>query len=312
MTTRIDKLSIIIPAYNYAHTLERAVFSVCNQMDANIEVLIVNDGSTDNTTDVLIELQQKLQDKIKIFTKPNGGLSSTRNFGILHATGDYLIFLDADDEMAENAILHMREHLTKHPKTQFVIGGHTSVFSNGKRKLHTPIEPPEQPLAKLKAYLIDKTLSLSNGACLMHQSIFNQHHYPEHFRNSEDIPIFAYVLANFECSIIKSPLANIYKHDDSLRHNVIYAENVGLQLVEEVFNSNRISTELQVLKKPFLVQRLLSLSRVCHENKRHSQCTEFYMQAFKANWGVIFKWSYFKKFMKSCLQITLHQPANNQ
>lgn len=303
MTKATAKLSIIIPAYNYAHSLARAVLSVSQQMDENTEIIIVNDGSTDNTADVLIELQQKLQDKIKVYNKTNGGLSSTRNFGIRHATGDYLIFLDADDEMAENAILHMREHLTKQPKTQFVIGGHTSVFSNGKCKLHTPIDLPERPLAMLKAYLIDKTLSLSNGACLMHQSIFKQHHYPEHFRNSEDIPIFAYAVANFECSIIKAPLANIYKHDDSLRHNVIYAENVGLQLVEEVFNSKRISAELQVLKKPFLVQRLLSLSRVCHENKRHLQCTAFFTQAFKLDWHVIYNWSYSKKCITSFFKV---------
>jgi glycosyltransferase involved in cell wall biosynthesis len=281
-------------------------------MDANTEVLVVNDGSTDNTKDVLLELQKKLQDKIMVFTKPNGGLSSTRNFGIKQASGDYLIFLDADDEIADNAIHHMREHLKQHSNSQFIIGGHTSIFTNGKRKSHTPADLPEQPLAKLQAYLIDKKLSLSNGACLMHKSIFNQHNYPEHFRNSEDIPIFAYALVNFKCSIIKAPLANIYKHDDSLRHNVTYTENVGLQLVEEVFNKNRITAELQVLKKPFLVQRLLSLSRVCHENNRHLQCKQFFVKALKNDWRVVLKWSYFKKFMKSYLQVAFRQPANNE
>jgi glycosyltransferase involved in cell wall biosynthesis len=302
----MSKLSIVIPAYNYAHTLERAVLSACRQLDENTEVIIVNDGSTDNTADVLLQLQQRLQQKIKVFTKTNGGLSSARNFGIKQASGDYLIFLDADDEMAENAILHIREHIKQHSNSRFIIGGHTSVSTNGKRKLHTPIALPATPIAKLKAYLIDKTLSISNGACLMHKSIFYGLTYLEHFRNSEDIPVFAHVLANFECSIIKAPLANVYKHDDSLRHNATYAENVGLQLVDEVFHPSRISTELQTLKKPFLAQRLLSLSRVCHENNRHSQCTEFFIQALKVNWRVIFKWSYSKKFMQSYLQVVLH------
>ena len=301
MTTA--RLSIIIPTYNYANTLERAVLSVCKQMDKETEVIIVNDGSTDSTKDVLWSLKQELQDKIKVYNKTNGGLSSTRNFGMQHATGDYFIFLDADDEMAEDAIHQMREHLKLHSNSQFIIGGHTSVFSNGKRKLHTPSALPKQPLAKLKAYLIDKTLSLSNGACLMHKSIFNGLAYPENFRNSEDIPIFAHALANFECSIIKAPLANVYKHDDSLRHNVVYAENVGLLLVQEVFNSKRISAELQTLKKPFLVQRLLSLSRVCHENNRHLQCADFFTRAFKHDWRVVLKWSYFKKFVVSTLSL---------
>ena len=169
MTTA--RLSIIIPTYNYANTLERAVLSVCKQMDEETEVIIVNDGSTDNTADVLLSLQQKLNDKIKVFDKMNGGAASARNLGIVNSTGDYFIFLDADDEMAENGINQIREHLKQHNSSKFIIGGHTSVFPSGKRKLHKPSALPAQPIAKLKAYLIDKTLSLSNGACLMHKSI---------------------------------------------------------------------------------------------------------------------------------------------
>lgn len=310
MTTA--RLSIIIPTYNYANTLERAVLSVCKQMDEETEVIIVNDGSTDNTADVLLSLQQKLNGKIKVFDKMNGGAASARNLGIVNSTGDYFIFLDADDEMAENGINQIREHLKQHNSSKFIIGGHTSVFPSGKRKLHKPSALPAQPIAKLKAYLIDKTLSLSNGACLMHKSIFNELVYPECFRNSEDIPIFAHAIANFECSIINAPLANIYKHDDSLRHNVAHTENAGLQLVEAVFSPDRISAELQVLKKPFFVQRLLSLSRVSHEAGMHQNAAIYYQQALRVNWQVLFKWSYTKKYLKSKLTLLYFTSINHK
>ncbi len=138
----------------------------------------------------------------------------------------------------------------------------------------------------------------------MRKDIFDKIKYPEHFRNSEDIPVFAYVLSQLACDTLQVPLANIYKHDDSLRHNAVYADAVGLQLVDEVFSPKRIPQALQILKNPFLVQRLLSLSRVCHENKRHLQCIEFFKQAFRADWRAVFKWSYSKKFIRSLIKIT--------
>ena len=291
-------ISIIIPAYNYAHTLERAIASARNQLDKNCELMIINDGSTDNTKDLLASLNLKYSNIVTI-NKLNGGLASTRNEGIRLAKGDYLIFLDADDELHSDAIHHIRTHLEQKPESRFLIGGHCSILPNGKRKLHLPNPLPDSAYDKLKSYLIDKTISLSNGACVMHKSIFTDYTYPEHFRNSEDLPMFAYTLVNFNCSILNFPLADIYKHDDSLRHNVEYAENVGLQLVDEVFNIKRIPQALQALKKAFLVQRLLSLSRVSHESNRHLQNNALFSQAFKLDKSIIFRWSYFKKFIIS-------------
>ena len=291
-------ISIIIPAYNYAHTLERAIISTRKQMDKNCELIIINDGSTDNTADLLASLCSKYNDII-IINKLNGGAGSARNQGIRLAKGDYLVFLDADDELRHDAIYQIRQHLKQNPESRFVIGGHYSINPNGKRKLHLPTPLPDSNYSKLKAYLIDKTISLSNGACVMHKSIFKDYLYPEHFRNSEDLPVFAYTLTNFKCTTLNIPLANIYKHDDSLRHNYEYTENVGLQLVYEVFDIKRIPQALQPLKKAFLVQRLLSLSRVSHESNRHLQNNILFKQAFKIDKSIIFKWSYFKKYIIS-------------
>ncbi len=295
--------SVIIPTYNYGHTLKRAVLSVSNQLDKDVELIVIDDGSTDHTTEIINQLKIELSLKIKFFHKPNGGLAATRNFGISKASGDYLVFLDADDEMAEGAISAMRSHLASNPESMMLIGAHYSVFVSGRRKLHTPNTLPDSAHDRLKGYLLDKTISISNGACAKHKRIFKSILYPEQFRNSEDIPVFAYVLSNYYCTTLDYPLAFIHKHDDSLRHNATYAESVGLHLVDEVFHPSRISVELQTLKKPFLAQRLLSLSRVCHENKRHLQCTQFFNQALKSNWRVIFNWPYTKKFILSLLQV---------
>lgn len=297
-------ISIIIPTYNYAHTLERAVSSVCNQTDHLCEVMIINDGSTDNTQEILENLKIKY-DKIVVVNKPNGGAASTRNLGISLSKGKYLIFLDADDELCPEAINNIRHHIQRHPNTQFIIGGHYSVSMDGKKKLHRPSRLSKDPHHRLKSYLIDKTISVSNGASVVHKSVFTDYRYPEQFRNAEDIPMFAYILARFECGTLDFPLANIYKHNDSLRHNVKFSEDVGLNLVEEVFDIKRIPEKSQSLKKDFYSQRLLSLSRVCYESKRYYQSTQYFKQAFQQNNAVIFKWSYFKKFIISVLMLTI-------
>lgn len=94
----MNQLSIIIPSYNCAQWLERAVRSTQHLGVSNPEVLIVDDGSTDDTS----TLGPRLADEIlgvKYFRKPNGGLSSARNYGIERATGAYILLLDADDEL---------------------------------------------------------------------------------------------------------------------------------------------------------------------------------------------------------------------
>lgn len=94
-----SKVSVIIPVYNVEQYLERCVQSVMRQTYSNLEVILVNDGSTDGSLSVCKKLQEKYPEII-IVDKPNGGLSSARNAGIRIATGDYIAFLDSDDWVA--------------------------------------------------------------------------------------------------------------------------------------------------------------------------------------------------------------------
>lgn len=97
----MDKLiTIIVPCYNQAHFLEETLASVLNQTYLHWECIIVNDGSKDNTE--LVSKQWVAKDaRFKYFFKDNGGLSSARNYGLDNAKGDYIVFLDSDDCIAE-------------------------------------------------------------------------------------------------------------------------------------------------------------------------------------------------------------------
>lgn len=91
------KISIVVPVYNSEKYLNKCIDSLINQTIKDIEIVIVNDGSTDNSQKIIDEYAQKYPSKIKKFYKENGGQASARNLGIKNATGEFIAFVDVDD-----------------------------------------------------------------------------------------------------------------------------------------------------------------------------------------------------------------------
>lgn len=93
-------VSVVIPTYNYAHYLPEAIDSIVSQTYKNLEILVIDDGSTDNTKAVM----EKYKQKVRYLYKQNGGLSSARNYGLTKITGDYVLFVDADNKIRPSYI----------------------------------------------------------------------------------------------------------------------------------------------------------------------------------------------------------------
>lgn len=91
-----EKISVIVPVYNVEQYLERCVDSIINQTYKNLEIILVNDGSTDNSGQICDELAKK-DDRIRVIHKKNGGVSEARNVGVKEISGEYIIFIDSDD-----------------------------------------------------------------------------------------------------------------------------------------------------------------------------------------------------------------------
>lgn len=293
--------SIIIPAYNYADVLPRAIKSVLQQSGDDWELIVINDGSTDNTSAVLKALTLN-SSSFSYIEQANSGLAATRNKGINISSGRYLIFLDADDEMTTDALEHFRSQIISHPNTGLFIGGHESIYPSGKTKPHVPRLDTDNRIERLKAYLIDKKLTISNGPTAMRRDIFSNYLYPEAFRCAEDIPMFAYVIANFEISSIPHSLTKIYKHDDSLRHNTLLDREIGLSLVDEVFSPDRIPKEFQKLKTEYASHRALSLFRTFFLAGDFPASREYYKKAIRISPTSLLKTSYLRKFLRTYIQ----------
>lgn len=121
--------SIIIPCYNCEKYIERTIKSVISQGEKNIEVILVDDGSTDNTLKLAKQILSNSKLNYNIISQKNKGVSVARNIGIKHATGEYIIFLDSDDYIDENLINEL-EYCIKNDNLDSIVFGYDRVNEN--------------------------------------------------------------------------------------------------------------------------------------------------------------------------------------
>jgi hypothetical protein len=126
-------VSVVIPAYNRARTLDRVLESIKKQSVAPDEVIVVDDGSTDSTMEVLMNWKALGVLPLKVVQQSNRGASAARNAGIRTATGDVIAFIDSDDEYAAHAIMTLKGLFQKHPEA-IVAFGDAEVLENGRTK----------------------------------------------------------------------------------------------------------------------------------------------------------------------------------
>ena len=96
-----EKISVIVPIYNVKEYLDKCISSICNQTYKNLEIILVDDGSTDGSATICDAFAKK-DDRIVVIHKENGGLTSTRKAGVNIATGKYIGFVDGDDWIDED------------------------------------------------------------------------------------------------------------------------------------------------------------------------------------------------------------------
>lgn len=103
----MPKVSVIVPIYNVEKYLEKCINSLLSQTLEDIQIILVNDGSKDNSGNIAKEYEKNNKDKVIYVEKENGGLSDARNYGLKYATGDFIAFLDSDDYIEKNAYEEM-------------------------------------------------------------------------------------------------------------------------------------------------------------------------------------------------------------
>lgn len=107
----MNNLTIIVPVYNREKTIARPLDSIVTKLDKITELMIINDGSTDGTEEIIKEYRKKYGEKISYYSKQNEGIAATRNFGITHSKGEYIMFVDSDDYIEQDLIENLEKYL---------------------------------------------------------------------------------------------------------------------------------------------------------------------------------------------------------
>ena len=184
------KISVIVPVYNVENYLEKCLNSLVNQTLEEIEILVINDGSTDDSQEIIDEFQEKFPQKIKAFSKENGGLSDARNFGIDRASGNFLAFVDSDDYVSENMLQEMYDLAIKN-EAEIVICNLQKVDENGNvtQKL-TQIPNFSEKIDMEKNFSVFSDLSYFACNKIFKKELFDGKRFQKgmHFEDIELIP----------------------------------------------------------------------------------------------------------------------------
>ena len=166
--------SVIMAVYNGSEFIDRAITSVLNQTESNFELIIVNDGSTDNTKEIV---ERFTDERIKFYeTKTNNGISQARNIGLAHCTGDYIFILDSDDEMLPDRIEEQSNFLIKN-KNIHVCGSHVEKVIDGKNVLMR--YPNDDSIIKSRLLSINGSALIDPSTCMRKAFIANNYiNYP--------------------------------------------------------------------------------------------------------------------------------------
>ena len=291
------QFSFIIPTYNYGHMLDRALDSVFHQPGEDYEVVIINDGSTDNTADVVQPYIAKFAGRCRYIEQENQGVSAARNHGIDESRGDYLILLDADDELVPDVLPEIRKKLAENEQVSMLLGGHYATRDSCEEKLYNLKPLPE---SKKQCFLdfINKKIYANNGAAVIKREVFDKIRYQPGLGNSEDVVVFSHIFANYPCISIDIPLARMHRHSNSLRTDLNAIDQAGFKVVDYLFDENKIPAELMVYKGNYYYARSLSLFRKYYQAKHYQLAAQYYYRALKGKPLRALQLTYFGKFLR--------------
>lgn len=293
-------ISVIIPTHNYARYLPRAIESVlAAQKELSVEIVVIDDGSTDDTADIVASYKNKKSELIYHYQAKQGP-AAARNRGIELSRGDYILFLDADDELTANALSDFNKLMEIQNGPPIVIGTHETVSLNGKLVSHPLTKVSTNPIDNALLYL-DRKLSLVTGAVAIRRDVFDKVRFSETLSHYEDLVFYLQCLANYPALTLNTKVVRIHAHLASQRRS---PERLNIDvdnLTTLAFDKARIPEALFKYKSYFKACRHLSLFRSCLIEKKREQARQHYHQAIKTKMSVLFKVRYLRKYCRSYL-----------
>lgn len=222
------KVSVIIPVYNVEEYLPKCLDSVLNQTLEDIEIIVVNDGSPDNSEKIIKEYKKK-DKRIVYYKKENGGLGSARNYGLSKANGEYIYYLDSDDYI-DKEMLETLYNEAINKKLDVVICGYKSIYPNRVEEYIIPKDVEEDTLNNKNS----KIFNLPSACCKIYKRdwlIKQNIKFVEDKLWYEDFAYNIKILSSTDkVGIVNSPLYNYLIRENSIMNNSRLMKNLDILL----------------------------------------------------------------------------------
>jgi len=224
------KVSVIIPTYNRKAFLPEAIDSVLNQTYRDIEIIVVDDGSTDGTGDLL---KERYGDTIRYYYKANGGCASARNAGIKISEGEYIAFLDSDDMFLPEKLEDQAAVLDSHRNVGLVYSD-SYALAGKEMKLSHSIRPDKNRLIALPLFM---TTFLANGSFLVRRECIEKAgYYSERLRYNEDTDFLLRIALDCNVYFSNKPTFAYRLHEGRKSGN-------SIKLLEALYDSTKTFLE---------------------------------------------------------------------
>lgn len=189
-------ISVIIPVYNGAKYIEKCLDSVYNQglKHDSFEILAINDGSTDDTAEIIKAYSKKV-DNINLINKENGGVSSARNVGIDSARGDFVLFLDADDELVKGSLQMVHDYLCENCEIDMLVTKQSRFSGQTERVVNLPCLQERKEYLGVDTYKYGGYVRGNAGGAICRTAFLRNKglYFPLGIKNSEDTIFFGLV-----------------------------------------------------------------------------------------------------------------------
>ncbi len=251
-------ISIIIPCYNSEATIGKCLESVIHQDYGNIEIVVIDDGSTDKTSGIVNTFREK-NSRIVIVHQQNSGVSKARNVGIKTASGEYICFVDSDDWVEKNYCSVLLEHLIKNNSDISIVQPfHEQLFTDDTITESDTEEKVEIISGEkgLELLLEDKEIQSHPWGKLFRKNLFDNINFPEHLQAFEDYFTLFKVFDKAEKIVISNKkLYHYIEFPDSLSHNL--TPERAFHFFQAILESHHYVSERNFPNRKHIIRNML-------------------------------------------------------
>lgn len=264
--------SIIIPTYNRAHLISKAIDSVISQTFQDWELIVVDDGSTDETQELIATYQEK-DIRIRYIFQENAERSAARNNGIIHAQKKYICFLDSDDYYLPNKLQNLKQQIKKEGDDSTILYDGLILEENGKR---TELPFPTQGELSLPDFIISNNL-FSQQICA-NREVFEKYCYNPKIRIGEDTELWLRMTRDYNFRpVVRSFQTIICDHDErsiNLKKRNVAREQ--LKTLRTTFSSDQGKKVSQKVRREVLSNCLFNIAKY-HLYQKKKLCALNYL-----------------------------------